>query len=192
MRRALFLDRDGVINVDQHYLSRPEHFEVFPGVFDVLRHAQALGYALIVVTNQSGIARGFFTLDEYLALEGHMRSVFYAEKIEFAGIYYCPHHPDGSVTDFAMVCDCRKPAPGMILRAASEHDIDLAASIMVGDKDSDIAAARAAGVGSVFLVEPPTRTLKDLNLHTRFVEITGQPAGHKLRGNRVKRNSTKR
>lgn len=164
MLPALFLDRDGVINVDHHYVSQPDAFVVIPGVFDVLRRAQALGYALIVVTNQSGIARGYFTHDAYRTLERHMRAVFAAEGIVFTGIYHCPHHPDGSVAEYARACDCRKPAPGMILEAAREHDIDVAASIMVGDKDSDIASARAAGVGRVYRVTPPAVTLKDLDL----------------------------
>jgi D-glycero-D-manno-heptose 1,7-bisphosphate phosphatase len=164
LRRALFLDRDGVLNVDHHYVSRPDQFEVIPGVFAALRHAQALGYALIVVTNQSGIARGYFTSDEYLALERHMRAVFAAEAVAFTGIYHCPHHPEGSVPSFAIACSCRKPAPGLILQAAREHNIDLGVSIMVGDKDSDIAAARAAGVGRTHLVNPPHDTLADVIL----------------------------
>lgn len=165
MRPALFLDRDGVINVDHHYVWRPSEFDVFPGVFEALRRAQALGYALIVVTNQSGIARGYFTPDAYGALEQHMRTVFAAEGVTFTDIYHCPHHPSGSVPEYARTCDCRKPAPGMILRAAREHGIDLAASIMVGDKDSDLAAARAAGVGEAYLVKPPAVTLKDLDFY---------------------------
>jgi len=164
MRRALFLDRDGVLNVDHGYVSRPEQFEVIDGVFDALRRAQALGFLLVVVTNQSGIARGYFAADDYLALEDHMRSVFSAEGITFAGIYHCPHHPEGSVPALAVACDCRKPRPGMLLQAAREHDIDLDASIMVGDKQSDIAAAQAAGIRRTYLLDPPRLTLRDINL----------------------------
>lgn len=164
MRRALFLDRDGVLNVDHGYISRPEQFEVIDGVFDALRHAQVLGYLLVVVTNQSGIARGYFAAADYWVLEDHMRTVFSAEGITFAGIYHCPHYPKGSVPALAVACDCRKPEPGMILRAAREHNIDLNASIMVGDKQSDIAAARAAGIGRAYLVDPPQFTLRDINL----------------------------
>ena len=164
MRRALFLDRDGVINVDHGYISGPDQFDVMEGVFDALRRAQKLGYLLVVVTNQSGIARGYFTEDDYRRVEDHMRAAFLAEGITFAAIYHCPHHPDGVVPALAVRCNCRKPEPGMILRAARDHDIDLAASIMVGDKDSDIAAARAAGVGRTCLVDPPKFTLKDISL----------------------------
>ena len=161
-RRALFLDRDGVINVDHHYIFRPDQFEVIDGVFDALHRARSLGCALIVVTNQSGIARGYFTPAQYRTLEHHMRAVFAAAGIHFDAIYHCPHHPDGIVAAFAIPCACRKPAPGMFLRAAHEHDIDLAASVMVGDRPSDIAAARAAGVGRTYLVDPPALTLKDI------------------------------
>jgi D-glycero-D-manno-heptose 1,7-bisphosphate phosphatase len=164
MRRALFLDRDGVINVDHGYVSGPDKFDVIEGVFDALRRAQKLGYLLVVVTNQSGIARGYFSEDDYRRLEDHMRALFLAEGITFAGIYHCPHHPDGSIRDLAVRCNCRKPEPGMILRAARDHDIDLAASIMVGDKDSDVAAARAAGVGRSYLVGAPKFALKDIRL----------------------------
>jgi len=164
MRRALILDRDGVINVDHGYVSEPDKFEVTEGVFEALRRAQKLGYLLVVVTNQSGIARGYFTEDDYRRLEAHMRAIFLAEGIAFTGIYHCPHHPDGGIQHLAVHCDCRKPEPGMILRAARDHDIDLAESVMVGDKASDIAAARAAGVGQSYLVAPPKFTLKDIRL----------------------------
>jgi D-glycero-D-manno-heptose 1,7-bisphosphate phosphatase len=163
-RRALFLDRDGVINVDHHYIFRPDQFEVIEGVFDALHRAQALGFALIVVTNQSGIARGYFSQAQYLALETHMRSVFAEQGIALDGIYHCPHHPGGSVAEFTIACDCRKPEPGMILQAAREHDIDLARSVLVGDKESDIAAATAAGVPQCYLLDPPHVTLKDVVL----------------------------
>lgn len=145
MKRALLLDRDGVINVDHGYVVQPDCFEVIPGVFEALRQAQTLGYALIVVTNQSGIARGYFDAADYALLEDHMRRIFASEGIIFTAIYHCPHHPDG-------MCGCRKPLPGMILRAAIEHDLDLARSVLVGDKASDIAAAVAAGVGRSYRI----------------------------------------
>ncbi|WP_347302372.1 HAD family hydrolase [Croceibacterium sp. TMG7-5b_MA50] len=146
-RRSLFLDRDGVLNADTGYVHRASDFVVLPGVYDALRRALALDYDLVVVTNQSGIGRALFTAAEYAALEAHMVQLFAREGITFAGIYHCAHHP-------AAGCACRKPAPGMILRAAHDHGIDLSRSIMVGDKPSDAAAARAAGIGRVELVAP--------------------------------------
>lgn len=151
-RRALFLDRDGVLNVDHGYIGNADRFEIIPGVFEALRMAQAQGLALIVVTNQSGIARGLFSEADYHTLEQHMRAVFAAEGVFFTGIYHCPHHPYGNVPEFTQDCACRKPKPGMILQAGQQHGIDLAHSIMVGDKQSDVDAARAAGVGKQYLV----------------------------------------
>lgn len=138
-RPALFLDRDGVINVDHGYVSRPADFEVIDGVFDALRAAVERGIALIVVTNQSGIARGYFSQQEYDDLEAYMAALFASEGCALTAIYHCPHGPDAQ-------CSCRKPEPGMILRAAREHDIDLSRSVLVGDKQSDIDAACNAGI----------------------------------------------
>lgn len=161
-RRALFLDRDGVLNIDHGYVYRPADFNVIDGVFDSLRRAQERDYALIVVTNQSGIARGLFSPADYQQLEDHMRRLFAAEDIDFTAIYHCPHHPNGEVAAFARQCDCRKPQPGMILRAAREHAIDLTCSIMVGDKESDAQAARAAGIPAFHLVRFPETRLVDV------------------------------
>ncbi|KAB0583522.1 D-glycero-beta-D-manno-heptose 1,7-bisphosphate 7-phosphatase [Ideonella dechloratans] len=158
--KTAFLDRDGVINVDVAYLSRWKDFRFVPGTVDALRQLQALGYQLVVVTNQSGIARGYYTEDDYQALTCQMRQALADEGVTLAGVYHCPHLPGAEVARYAQDCDCRKPAPGMILRAARELGADLPASILVGDKDSDIQAARAAGVGRAFLV----RSGQDLTL----------------------------
>lgn len=154
--RALFVDRDGVINVDHGYVYLSEDFEVVPGIVPLLRTARSLGFLLIVVTNQSGLARGMFGKDDYCAIERHMRDVLEAQGATLAGVYHCPHHPDGTVPELAVACNCRKPNPGMILRAAADHDIDLSRSIMVGDKESDTEAARAAGIATTFLVQSAT------------------------------------
>lgn len=153
MERALFLDRDGVINVDHGYTGSVERFDVIPGVFAALTRAAALGYRLIVVTNQSGIARGYFSADDYERVERHMADVFAAQGIHFTGIYHCPHHIDGVIEQLAVACTCRKPAPGMILQACSDHAIDPARSIMVGDRSGDVEAGRAAGVRDCFLID---------------------------------------
>ena len=110
------------------------------------------GYHLVVVTNQSGLARGYFTELQFDVLTRRMLVACSDRGIQIAGVYYCPHHPHGTVERLAVDCDCRKPAPGMILRAADEHGLALADSILIGDKPSDIAAARAAEVGRAFIV----------------------------------------
>lgn len=148
MRRpAVFLDRDGVINIDHGYVYRWEDFAFVPGAVDAMRRLQAAGYALVIVTNQSGIARGYYTEADFLALSARLAQHLAGEGVVLDAIEYCPHLPDGSVPGYARDCDCRKPAPGMIQRSASALGIDLAASLLFGDKPSDIEAGRAAGVG---------------------------------------------
>lgn len=141
-RPALFLDRDGVINIDHGYVGHPADFELIDGIFAALRLAAARGYALIVITNQSGIARGYFSQAEYDALENHMRRIFADEGIAFTAIRHCAHLPDAD-------CLCRKPHPGMILDVAREYNVDLSRSVLIGDKASDVEAGRAAGVGRI-------------------------------------------
>lgn len=151
-RKAAFLDRDGVINVDSGYVGRWEEFRFAPGVMDRLRSLVDEGYLLIVITNQSGIARGFFSEAEYHSLTERYRAELARQGIPIAAVYHCPHHPQGVIAEFTGSCDCRKPAPGMILRAIREHDIDPAASILIGDSDRDLEAGRAAGVGTLVKV----------------------------------------
>ena len=145
-RRALFLDRDGVINVDTGYLHRIEECEFIPGVFDLARRAHALDYAIIVVTNQAGIARGLYSEQIFETFMQWMRAEFDAQGAPLTDVYHCPHHPEVGGALLRMRCACRKPAPGMLLRAAQEWNIDLAASMLVGDSVTDIEAAQAAGV----------------------------------------------
>jgi D-glycero-D-manno-heptose 1,7-bisphosphate phosphatase len=142
--KAIFLDRDGVINRDTGYAHLPEQIEFLPGLFDFCRAAHAQGYMLIVITNQAGIARGFYSEETFHALMHWMEERFKKEGAPLSGYYFCPHHPDAN-------CNCRKPKPAMILQAADEHDIDLAHSILIGDKQSDIEAGRTAGVGRLEL-----------------------------------------
>lgn len=158
---AAFLDRDGVLNEDRGYVHRWEDFSFLPGVIEALRQLQHKGYLLVVITNQSAVARGLCAEADVLALHERMRTVLREQGIELAGIYHCPHHPQGSVPRYARACPCRKPEPGMILRAAQEHGIDLARSFLVGDKISDLEAGRAAGIPSLYLVVPPGQE-KDL------------------------------
>ena len=152
MTAAAFLDRDGVINLDRDYVHRWEDFVFVPGAVAAVARLAEAGFRIVVVTNQSGIARGFYTQEQYIELTRRMIAAFAEQGVDIAAVYHCPHHPSGSVEPFARDCGCRKPAPGMLLRAAAEHGLSLADSILVGDRDSDIAAARAAGVGRAFLV----------------------------------------
>ena len=145
VRRAVFLDRDGVLNQDRGYVSRPEDFEWMPGTMHALRALRRAGWALVVVTNQSGIARGLYGPAEYQNLTAWMRSELARHGIALDGVYHCPHLPDAPLAAWRRQCDCRKPAPGLLRRAARDLDIDLAASVMVGDKPSDILAGRAPG-----------------------------------------------
>lgn len=138
-QKAFFFDRDGVINTDRGYVFRIEDFEFTDGLFSVMRKLQALGYVLIVITNQSGIGRGYYTETEFLKLTDWMNERLAAEKISIQGVYYCPHSPESD-------CACRKPAPGMLIQAIREHHLDPSASWLVGDKDSDMQAAEAVGI----------------------------------------------
>jgi D-glycero-D-manno-heptose 1,7-bisphosphate phosphatase len=146
--RAVFLDRDGVINEDTGYIPRPEEFLLRPGVLEALAEIQRLGFRLIVITNQSGIGHGYYTEADYGRVTEHMLARLAIGGVKIAGVYHCPHTKDDG-------CDCRKPAPGMILRAAREHGLDLARSWLVGDKSSDIEAARRAGITRTMLVASP-------------------------------------
>ncbi len=149
--KAIFLDRDGVINVDIHYAHKPEQITFIDGIFDFCRHARALGYVLIVVTNQAGIGRGYYNEEQFRDLMDWMMARFETENAPLDAYYFCPHHPVHGQGEFKIECECRKPKPGMILRAARHYDIDLTQSMLIGDKQSDIDAAIAAGVGKHLL-----------------------------------------
>jgi len=140
MKPALFLDRDGVINVDRGYVHKIEDWQWMPGIFDIGRQAARSGHLIIVITNQSGIGRGYFTTEQFISLTDWMMERFEDEACPIHDLYMCPH---------ASPSPMRKPSPGMILRAAREHGIDLARSTLVGDRDTDIEAGRAAGVGTL-------------------------------------------
>jgi D-glycero-D-manno-heptose 1,7-bisphosphate phosphatase len=144
-RKVAFLDRDGVINRDSGYIGRVEDFVLLPGVAAALKLLRDAGYSLVVVTNQSGIGRGFYTENDYQRVTTHMRALLAAEGIEFEAVLHCPHAP-------AEHCSCRKPMPGLLIKGAADANAALKASILFGDKDSDIAAGRAAGVSQCFLV----------------------------------------
>lgn len=143
---AAFLDRDGVINVDVGYPHRPEDFRFIDGAPQAIRVLNRDGYKVIVVTNQSGVARGLFDEAAVKRFHDHMRSELSRHGAFVDAIYVCPYHPDGQVEHYRVDHPDRKPAPGMLLRAGRDHHIDFSCSFMVGDKESDMQAARAAGV----------------------------------------------
>ncbi|MGH8295370.1 MAG: D-glycero-beta-D-manno-heptose 1,7-bisphosphate 7-phosphatase [Steroidobacteraceae bacterium] len=151
-RKAAFIDRDGVLNEERAFVHRIEDFSFVPGAIDALRLLQAARYLLVVITNQSGIARGLYSEADYLALTGHMREQLTAEGISLDAVEYCPHLPDAPLDRYRLECDCRKPRPGMLKRAIQALDIDPGASFLVGDRLSDVEAGRAAGIGRCFLV----------------------------------------
>jgi len=156
--KALFLDRDGTINVEKHYVYKLEDFEFREGIFELVRNFCEHGYLIFVITNQAGIARGYYSEKDFHLLNDWMVDQFRLKGIEIAKVYFCPHHPD-----ITGECSCRKPNPGMVLKAKAEFNLDLASSILIGDKESDIRAGLNAQVGTNYLIKESGRiTLKDV------------------------------
>ena len=151
-RCALLLDKDGVINVDHGYVCSPERTEFIDGIFDLCRAATRHAFLNVVVTNQAGIARGYYTERDFLTYMDWVRGEFRKRDAQIDAVYYCPHHPVHGQHEYLLDCECRKPKPGMLLKAQRDLDLDLGQSILLGDSDSDVQAAIAAGVGSCFVL----------------------------------------
>ena len=151
---ALFLDRDGVINADHAYVHKIEDFHFLDGIFELCQAAQKKGYKIIIITNQAGIGRGYYSEEDFHHLTEWMKEQFLQRGVTIDGVYFSPYHPEHGVGHYKKVTDCRKPNPGMILTAQKELDIDLANSVLVGDKESDIQAGENAGVGTSLLFRP--------------------------------------
>lgn len=149
--KAVFLDRDGTINVDYGYVHQIDDFHFIDGVIDALLQLKKKGYLLVLVTNQSGIARGYFSEEQFLQLTEWFDWSLADRGVDFDGIYYCPHHPEGQ-GEYREDCDCRKPKAGMFTQAIADLNIDPTQSIMVGDKLEDLLAAENAGVKTKILV----------------------------------------
>ena len=160
-RRAAFIDRDGVLNEERAFVHRIEDFEFVAGALEALRQLQEAGYLLVVITNQSGIARGLYSEAEFLTLTAQMRARLAAEGINLHAVEYCPHLPDAPVARYRLECDCRKPKPGMLRRAIEALDIAPGESFLVGDRLSDVEAGRAAGIARCFLVRTGYRLPED-------------------------------
>ncbi len=152
-RRALLLDRDGVINVNHGYVHSPGNTEWVPGIFELVARAHARGYVAIVATNQAGIGRGLYDEAAFLGYTAWMHARFAERGTPLLATFWCPHHPEAGIGDYRVACDCRKPRPGMLLAAIARFDLDPARSMMVGDKQGDLDAAAAAGVPARLLRE---------------------------------------
>jgi len=154
MDKALFLDRDGVINTEKNYVFRIEDFEFITGIFDLCSRARELGFRLFVITNQAGIARGYYTTADYETLTAWMLDEFSSRNIHIERVYYCPFHPTAGIGKYRQDSFDRKPNPGMILQAKAAFNLDLPGSVLIGDKESDMEAGRTARVGYNILLTP--------------------------------------
>jgi D-glycero-D-manno-heptose 1,7-bisphosphate phosphatase len=151
LRPALFLDRDGTLVEEVHHLSRPEQIRLLPGASRAVRLANRRGVPVVVVTNQSAVARGLLTEEELGAVHEVLRSALERDGARLDAIYYCPHHREAVIPDYAVDCDCRKPAPGLLLRAARDLGLNLSRGVMIGDRLLDIEAGRRAGCRGVLV-----------------------------------------
>ena len=151
-KQAVFLDRDGTINVEKNYLHKVEDFEFIPGAPEAIKNLKDGGFLVIVVSNQAGIARGYFDEAAVEKLHQHIQVELAAYGTSIDAFYFCPHHPDEGLGAYKVLCDCRKGNPGMLLQAAREYDVDLERSFMVGDKLADLEAGQRAGCQSILVL----------------------------------------
>ncbi|MCP4365048.1 MAG: HAD family hydrolase [Planctomycetes bacterium] len=170
-KRAVFLDRDGTIVRGVEYLRTPEELELLPNAARAIKRFNEDGYLTIIITNQSGVARGFLTEETLAEIHKRLLGMLSEEGARIDAIYYCPHLAEGTVEAYSIDCQCRKPRAGMLQRAATEHDIDLSTSTMIGDTPADVMAGKAAGCRTVLvqthgydfdMPEEPDHTAKDL------------------------------
>jgi len=183
VNRALFLDRDGVINIDYGYVFTIEKFEFVEGIFDLVKYAHDKGYLVIVITNQAGIGRGYYTENEFEELTRWMCGIFKDEGSLITKVYFCPSHPDHGLGKYKVNDWRRKPMPGMIMDAAKDYNLDLGSSVLIGDKNSDIEAGISSKVGcNIFFqqssvvssnVEKNYIEISSLNLAKNFLKVKG-------------------
>lgn len=151
--KCVFLDRDGTINVEKHYLYRIEDFEFLPGSIEALRMLQAANYKLIIITNQSGIARGYYTEKDFLILNEWMLAELAKQGVNIDRVYYCPHHPNATIKGYRINCTCRKPKTGLFLKAAKDYSLDLSRCFAIGDKVRDLALCEESDVRGFLIGE---------------------------------------
>jgi D-glycero-D-manno-heptose 1,7-bisphosphate phosphatase len=182
MNKAVFLDRDGTIIVDKGYIQTPKDVELIPGVIEAMKRLILHKFKIIIITNQSAVARGIITEDELAQIHQRMIRLLKKHKIKIDGIYYCPHLVDGVVREYRIDCDCRKPKPGLILRAVKEHNIDMQQSYMVGNTVNDMKAAATAGIKcKILIAEGATRCeVADLVVSTFKDAVSSIIEGHGL------------
>jgi len=153
IKKAVFLDRDGVITEDPpHYAHRVDQVQIIPGSAEAIRLLNQRGYLVIVVSNQSGVAKGYYLEHDISLFNEEMKRKLSLENAHIDAIYYCPHHPEGIIKEFRKACTCRKPQPGMLIQAAEQHRVKLTDSFMVGDKFSDIVAGNSVGCRTIFVL----------------------------------------
>ena len=170
---AVFFDRDGVLNVDHGYIYRSQEFQWMDGAIKAIKFFNDHNYLVFVITNQSGIARGYYTEEDVQVLHQFMNEELKQHDAHIDAFYYCPHHVDGAVTEYKTSCRCRKPEPGMIEQACKEWKIDGSHSIMIGDKSSDIEAAKAAGIeGYLFTEQDLFQFIKERVLPCSNIKIS--------------------
>jgi len=167
MRKVVFLDRDGVLNVDTNYLHKVEDLRWVKGAKTALKKAVDAGYDLIVVTNQSGVARGYYSERDVLTLHSYMGKVLEGVGAPILAFYYCPHLKGAPIAMYDIDCDCRKPKPGMLLKAIKDYDIDVTESFLIGDSPRDIQAAEAAGMKGYLFISHNLEECMDAILEKR-------------------------
>jgi D-sedoheptulose 7-phosphate isomerase len=186
--KAVFLDRDGTLIANRHYGSNPDAIELLDGVVEGLVGLREAGYKLLLVSNQSGVARGYFDEGAVARMHDRLQRMLNRQGAALDGLEYCPHHPDGVVSPYAVECSCRKPAPGMLRRAARKHGVNLSASWMVGDIEADIEAGRRAGARTVLVGTENSTTLPDCRTKDfagaarHILERSGETAGNAAGG----------
>ena len=162
MIRGAFLDRDGIVNFDKGYVFRKQDFSFYQDIFNLCHLLQEKGFRIFIITNQSGIGRGYYTIEAFQDLTDWMLDVFKDNNVLISKVYYCPHHPLEAKNGFKKDCQCRKPNPGMIFQAQKEYNLNLKECILIGDKESDIQAGINAGIRNNYLINNDKKPIKNI------------------------------